>query len=136
MLQPFVPREGDMLILQECYTHELESMVVYAPIDIATLKIAMKVEDSSMLPLLPSGITISGDGRQADVFAGESEGSLVTLVSQVLATTPPSTVAALEKINTLVTTTMEKIKVSLGCFNLDQSYHGYAAQYYNKKDVD
>lgn len=111
MLQPFFPREGDMLILQECYTHQLESMLVYAPIDIATLKIAMKVEDSSMLPLLSSGITISGDGQQ-------SEGSLVTLVYQVLASTP-STVAALEKINTLVTTTVEKIKVSLGCFNLD-----------------
>lgn len=131
MEQPFVPKENDMLIVQESYIDPLGSMLVYAPIDIATLSVAMKGEDSSELPILPSGFTISGDGHRSNAVSvdqsgqvvGTSEGSLVTLVFQLLACTPSgmdklstNTVAS---VKTLVTTIVERIKVALNCSNLE-----------------
>lgn len=118
-----------MMILQESYIDPLGSMLVYAPIDVDTLNVAMRGEDSSELPLLPSGFTISRDGRSNGVAGvqfgqvGESEGSLVTLAYQVLA----CSLYAMEKldmesiaiVNTLLTSTVEKIKVALKCSYLD-----------------
>lgn len=126
-MQPFVPKENEMLILQESYIDRMGSMLVYAPIGIETLNVAIRGEDSSELPLLPSGFTISADGRRSNAVSvdqsGESEGSLVTLVYQVLACTPSAMdnldMESIASVNTLVTSTVEKIKVALNCSNLE-----------------
>lgn len=118
MWQPCIASEKDLLIMQESYTHDLESLLVYAPIDIETLNIVMTGGDSSVLPLLPSGFTITKDG-----CGEESKGSLVTLAYQVPRGTP-SVEYMQDKdfvtlVTTMVTTTVKKIKVALNCYNLD-----------------
>lgn len=52
-----------MLILQESCIDASGSLVVYCPVDLPAVNIAMSGEDPSYIPLLPSGFTISPDGR-------------------------------------------------------------------------
>uniref|UniRef100_A0A2N9EEN7 Homeobox domain-containing protein n=1 Tax=Fagus sylvatica TaxID=28930 RepID=A0A2N9EEN7_FAGSY len=63
VIRPFIPTENNMLMLQESFIDTMGSLVVYAPIDIPAINIAMSGEDSSDIPILPSGFIISGDGR-------------------------------------------------------------------------
>lgn len=51
-------KDEDTRILQECYTHYMESGLVYYPIDTNTMNCTIRGEDFFMLPLLPSGLTI------------------------------------------------------------------------------
>ncbi|KAA8547658.1 hypothetical protein F0562_004087 [Nyssa sinensis] len=61
--QPFIPTESNMLMLQESCVDPLGSLVVYAPIDATAIKSAIIGEDSTNVPILPSGFMISSDGR-------------------------------------------------------------------------
>ncbi|KAJ1430502.1 START domain [Sesbania bispinosa] len=117
LLMPFIPKENAILILQESYMDPLESMVIYAPMDIETLNYAIKGGDSSPLPLLPSGFTITRDG-QPNVVGGQSGGSLVTVGYQILACSAMEDLNmenSVAFVNTLVTSTVKKIKVALSC---------------------
>ncbi|XP_061358811.1 homeobox-leucine zipper protein HDG11-like [Gastrolobium bilobum] len=123
IIRPSVPWENNKLILQESCIDPLGSLMVYAPIDAETLNFAMNGGDSTLLPILPFGFTISGDGRSKTV-GGESGGSLLTLVNQELSCSTSamgelnieSSVAAM---NTLITSTVEKIRFALNCSNFD-----------------
>ncbi|XP_061358812.1 homeobox-leucine zipper protein HDG11-like [Gastrolobium bilobum] len=123
IIRPSFPPENNKLIVQESSIDPLGSLMVYAPLDASTLNLAINGGDSSLLPFLPLGFTISGDGRSKTV-AGESGGSLLTLACQEFACSTyamgelniESSVAAM---NTLVTSTVEKIKAALNCSNLD-----------------
>ncbi|XP_050901721.1 homeobox-leucine zipper protein HDG8 isoform X1 [Lathyrus oleraceus] len=117
-------KDEDMRILQECYTHSMESGLVYCPIDTNTMNCAIRGEDCSMLPLLPSGLTISGDGRLSDQNIGKVigewyEGSIVTLTYQMLIgkdskmNSPDLNV--LKKINKFVNSAVNKIRDALNC---------------------
>ncbi|KAJ6960766.1 homeobox-leucine zipper protein HDG11-like [Populus alba x Populus x berolinensis] len=61
IIRPFIPAENNMLILQESCTDSSVSMVVYAPVGIPAMNVAISGEDSSIIPILPSGFVISGD---------------------------------------------------------------------------
>lgn len=113
-----------MRILQECYTHSMESGLVYCPIDTNTMNCAIRGEDCSMLPLLPSGLTISGDGRPSDHNIGKEvgnwyEGSVVTLTYQMLISKDSEMshpeLKVLKKINKFVNSAVNKIRDALNC---------------------
>lgn len=118
-----------MLILQESCIDSSGSLVVYCPLDLPAINIAMSGEDPSYIPLLPSGFTISPDGRQdqGDASASTSSinsasigggGSLVTVAFQILVSSLPSAKLNMESVNTvnnLIGTTVQQIKSALNC---------------------
>ncbi|KDP35728.1 hypothetical protein JCGZ_10500 [Jatropha curcas] len=132
IIRPFASNDNNMLLLQESCTDALGSLVVYAPIDITSLNIAMTSEDSLIIPILPSGFVISEDGRpdnsRASTSAGGGGGSLVTIAFQILGSNPLTSSASsstptemnmesVAKVNTLISSTVQKIKIALNCSN-------------------
>lgn len=106
------------------------SYVVYAPTDVASMISAINGEDSSMLPVLPSGFVISADGEpNAALGAFNSSdierlgGSLLTVAFQILASSPDginmSNMESVEAVNSLLTSTILKVKDALNCNNLE-----------------
>ncbi|XP_020230831.1 homeobox-leucine zipper protein HDG11 [Cajanus cajan] len=130
ILQPFIPSENNALILQESFTNPMGSYVVYAPTDVATMNLAIKGEDSSVLPILPSGFVISADGEPNatlgafnDVNIERIGGSLLTVAFQILASSPDGinmpNMESMSAVNTLLTSTILKVKDALNCNNLE-----------------
>ncbi|XP_068309435.1 homeobox-leucine zipper protein HDG11-like [Pyrus communis] len=125
VLRAFNTNQNNMLILQESCIDSAGSLVVYSPIDLPAINIAMSGEDPSYIPLLPSGFTISPDGRadQGDGASSSScnangSGSLVTVALQILVSSLPSAKLNLESVNTvnnLIGTTVQQIKTALNC---------------------
>ncbi|OVA03238.1 Homeobox domain [Macleaya cordata] len=120
--------QNNMLILQESCTDSSGSLVVYAPVDLQSINVAMSGEDPSYIPLLPSGFTICPDGRPDQGGASTSSnlqgsmtrsgGSLVTVAFQILVSSLPSAKLNLESvttINNLISTTVHQIKTALNC---------------------
>lgn len=103
---------NNMLILQETCTDSSGSMVVYAPVDIPAMHVVMNGGDSACVALLPSGFSILPDGaEQQDVG-----GSLLTVGFQILVNTLPTaklTVESVETVSSLISCTVQKIKVAL-----------------------
>ncbi|XVF80787.1 hypothetical protein PTKIN_Ptkin15bG0103200 [Pterospermum kingtungense] len=107
-------------IIQECCNSEcLGGLVVYAPIGIPAINIAINGEDSSNIPILPSGFIVSADKG----VAANSGGSLLTLAFQILVSSPLSSkelnIQSVATVNTLVTSTVQRIKALLNCSNFD-----------------
>ncbi|KAF3974712.1 hypothetical protein ACB098_04G063300 [Castanea mollissima] len=120
--------QNNMLILQESCMDSSGSLIVYCPVDLPAINIAMSGEDPSYIPLLPSGFTISPDGRaeQGDGAStsssthghGRSGGSLITVAFQILVSSLPSAKLNLESVttvNNLIGTTVQQIKAALNC---------------------
>ena len=136
-MQPFIPTEDNMLMLQESCIDKLGSMVVYAPIDIPSMNLAISGDDSSNIPILPSGFVISSDGRQRDHYRASTStetgfgtgtgigtgGSLLTVAFQILVSSPSSSkelnMESVATVNTLISSTVQRIKATLNCSNLD-----------------
>lgn len=124
-----------MLILQESCSDSSGSLVVYAPVELPAINIAMSGEDPSYIPLLPSGFSILPDWRSSSGTGGGgastssntgsivpggggSGGSLVTVAFQILVSSLPSAKINVESINTvnnLISTTVQQIKSALNC---------------------
>jgi len=118
-----------MLILQESCVDSSGSLIVYCPVDLPAINIAMSGEDPSYIPLLPSGFAISPDGRpdQGDGASTSSNtqgstarlsGSLITVAFQILVSSLPSAKLNLESVNTvnnLIGTTVQQIKAAMNC---------------------
>lgn len=130
MRQPFIPRENNILMLQESCIDTLGSLVVYAPIDIPSINVAMSGEDSSNLPILPSGFVISGDGRpdvgtgaSTSRNSGRSRGSLLTVAFQILVSSPSSSkqlnMDSVATVNSLISSIVQRIKAALNCSGLE-----------------
>ncbi|KAF8378849.1 hypothetical protein HHK36_030198 [Tetracentron sinense] len=129
VLRAFNANQNNMLVLQESCTDSSGSLVVYAPVELPAINIAMSGEDPSFIPLLPSGFAISPDGRP-DQGAGtggastssntheSTGGSLITVVFQILISSLPSAKLNLESVttvNNLISTTVQQIKAALNC---------------------
>ncbi|XP_068662098.1 homeobox-leucine zipper protein ROC8-like [Aristolochia californica] len=130
VLRALNANQNNMLILQESCIDSSGSLVVYAPVDLPAINIAMSGEDPSYIPLLPSGFTISPDGR-LDPSGGassssssiqgsgaRSSGSLITVAFQILVSSLPSAKLNLESVttvNNLISTTVQQIKAALNC---------------------
>lgn len=123
-----------MLILQESCIDSSGALVVYCPVDLPAINIAMSGEDPSYIPLLPSGFTISPDGRpnlpsrdgastssssqQGGSMMGRFGGSLITVAFQILVSNLPSAKLNLESVttvNNLIDTTIQQIRAALNC---------------------
>ncbi|KAK1429109.1 hypothetical protein QVD17_11311 [Tagetes erecta] len=115
VLRAYTPSQNNMLILQESSTDASGSLVVYCPIDLPAINIAMNGEDPSYIPLLPSGFVITTDGHQ-EMTDGHHGGSLVTLVFQIQTNSLPSAKISPESLTTvsnLITSTVHQIKGSI-----------------------
>ncbi|KAG8378649.1 hypothetical protein BUALT_Bualt07G0007300 [Buddleja alternifolia] len=132
VLRAFNTSQNNMLILQESCIDSSGSLVVYCPVDLPAINIAMSGEDPSYIPLLPSGFTISPDGRSdhhlqldgastssnLDPFSGPGSGSLITVVFQILVSSLPSARMSPESVttvNNLIGNTVHQIKAALNC---------------------
>ncbi|KAE9600198.1 hypothetical protein Lal_00046129 [Lupinus albus] len=133
VLRAFNTSQNSMLILQESCIDYSGSVVIYCPVELAAINIAMSGEDPSYIPLLPSGFTISPDGQNDQGVGGgdgastssntntnrnTSGGSLVTVAFQILVSTLPSAKLNKESVNTvnsLIGTTVQQIKAALNC---------------------
>ncbi|KAM6546173.1 hypothetical protein CsatB_026909 [Cannabis sativa] len=135
ILRPFLPSDNNILMVQESYVDALGSFVIYAPIDVPTLNLAISGENISNVPILPSGIIICGDGRTHGIdpnveLASNSPnttnaspsvvGSLLTVAFQILVSNPSSSkhhinMDSVATVNTLISSTVQKIKSALGC---------------------
>lgn len=102
--------------------------MVYCPVDLHAINIAMSGEDPSYIPLLPSGFTISSDGQSqqgdgassssSNVLGNSSSGSLITVAFQILVSSLPSAklnMESVETVNNLIGTTVQQIKSALNC---------------------
>ncbi|XP_038725108.1 homeobox-leucine zipper protein HDG11-like [Tripterygium wilfordii] len=121
--------QNNTLILQESCIDQSGALVVYCPVELPYINIAMSGEDPSCIPLLPSGFTISPDGRYdhgggASTSAStqgnmaRSAGSLMTVAFQILVSNLPSAKLNLESVttvNNLISTTVHHIKTALNC---------------------
>ncbi|XP_009355964.2 homeobox-leucine zipper protein HDG11 [Pyrus x bretschneideri] len=125
VLRAFNTSQNNMLILQQSCIDSSGSLVVYSPVDLPAINIAMSGEDPSYIPLLPSGFSISPDGRadQGDCASSSScnatgSGSLITVAFQILVSSLPATKLNLESVNTvntLIGNTVQQIKTALNC---------------------
>ncbi|ESW30853.1 hypothetical protein PHAVU_002G187900, partial [Phaseolus vulgaris] len=126
IMRPFIPKENNIVVLQESYVDALGCVMLYAPFDMKALNYVMNGDDTSLFPILPSGFTISREGK-ANVPEGESGevgksgGSLVTLMFQILASSPSRMsmvdIEVVSNVNALVTSTIENIKDALNCLD-------------------
>ncbi|OVA20332.1 Homeobox domain [Macleaya cordata] len=125
-IQASKSKDSSTWILQDCCTNSYESMVVYAPVDIAELQSAMTGCDSSKVAILPSGFSILSDGLETRPLVISSRleekttegGSLLTMAFQILANSTPTaklTMESLETVNTLISCTLQNIRKSLDC---------------------
>ncbi|XP_047314949.1 homeobox-leucine zipper protein ANTHOCYANINLESS 2-like [Impatiens glandulifera] len=125
------PDQSSMLILQETSVDAVGSLVVYAPVDIPAMHVVMKGGDSAYVALLPSGFSIVADGsgsRGRQVNGGSTgtgagdgvNGSLLTVVFQILVTSLPNSklnMESVETVNNLISCTVQRIKSALQCEN-------------------
>lgn len=130
IFQAFNTSQNNMLILQESCVDSSGSLVVYCPVDLPAIHIAMSGEDPSYIPLLPSGFTITSDGNQTDNtntnnnnnniqggsgsnngdgastssntnIGNNSGGSLVTVAFQIMVSSLPSAKLNMESVATV-----------------------------------
>ncbi|XP_052116397.1 homeobox-leucine zipper protein HDG8-like [Arachis duranensis] len=118
IIQPFMSSENNAVIIQESFIDPVgSSYIVYAPADVEAIHVAISGEDSSTIPILPSGFVVCGDGRASMM---SNRGSLLTVAFQILVNTitcGPNLVnmESVDSINTLLTSTVQKIKDALNC---------------------
>lgn len=122
-----------MLILQETWNDASGSMVVYAPVDRASINVVMHGGDSAYVALLPSGFAILPDGSsqpndcggpsvkgEASNGEGGGGGCLLSVGFQILVNNLPTaklTVESVETVNNLISCTIQKIKAALNVYS-------------------
>ncbi|KAL8113836.1 hypothetical protein AgCh_020937 [Apium graveolens] len=125
-IQAMKQKEKSMWILQDSCTNAYESTVVYAPVNISSMQLAMTGCDSSNIAILPSGFSILPDGFESRplVISSRQEdkstdgGSLLTIAFQILTSNSPSeklNMESFESVNTLISCTLQNIKTALQC---------------------
>ncbi|KAL3528745.1 hypothetical protein ACH5RR_008067 [Cinchona calisaya] len=129
-IQTIQTNDNSVWVLQDSCTSAYESMVVYAPVDINGMQSVMTGCDSSNMAVLPSGFSILPDGVESRplVITSKPEekntegGSLLTIAFQILTSNSPTAKASaesVESVNTLISCTLQKIKASLNCEDVD-----------------
>ncbi|KAL0720016.1 hypothetical protein Bca4012_069340 [Brassica carinata] len=108
-----------MVMLQECYMDALGGMIVYAPLDMASMSLAASGEvDPMNIPILSSGFTISNDGRRC--MGAEDGGTILTVVFQILVSGEDNRIRevneqSVDMVSSLISSTVRDIKLLLGC---------------------
>lgn len=124
MKQPFIPSEKNVLILQENFTSHVGSYVIFAGIDIASMNVAIRGEDTVKMHILPSGFVVCPNDQKSNATNSEGfkGGSLLTLAYEILScsserTTNLTNVESAANARTLLTTTLENVKKALMNYN-------------------
>ncbi|CAK9310496.1 unnamed protein product [Citrullus colocynthis] len=123
-IQAIKSNETNMWILQDSLTNEYESTVVYAQVDMNSMKSVMAGFDSSNITTLPTSFSILPDGlptRPLVISSSKEEkkiegGSLLTIASQILVSPSPTaetTSQSVDYVNNIISHTLENIKASL-----------------------
>ncbi|WZZ10998.1 hypothetical protein YC2023_096919 [Brassica napus] len=117
--------QNNMLILQESCVDSSGSLVVYTPLDLPALNMAMSGQDTSYIPILPSGFAVSPDGTRSSqipelkVEGGSGGGgSLITVGFQIMVSSLQSgklNMESMETVNNLISSTVHHIKTTLNC---------------------
>ncbi|XP_055816304.1 homeobox-leucine zipper protein HDG8-like [Solanum dulcamara] len=123
IIQPYMQKE--MLVLQETNIDGMGAFLIYAPIDLPTVTAIVNGDDAThQVPILPSGIIISPDGRLAssrDNTVNAQNGSILTVAFQILICGDNNSISqqqhmeAVASVHSLLSTTILKIKEALGC---------------------
>ncbi|PSS00172.1 Homeobox-leucine zipper protein [Actinidia chinensis var. chinensis] len=130
IIQPLIPSENNVLVLQESSVDPLGAIVAYAPIDRKYIEMVISGADSCNIPILPSGFIIASDGHPVPIDGACSScatanpsGSLLTVVFQILACDASSpnelNMEMVTSVNALIRSTVENIKAALNCTGLD-----------------
>ncbi|XP_069152726.1 homeobox-leucine zipper protein HDG11-like [Solanum lycopersicum] len=125
IIQPYVPEEKNMLILQESAIDELGAFLIYAPIDLSTVNSIFNGGDVNKVSILPSGFIICPDGRHnLDTYITKNaqNGSILTMAFQILICHADNASISLKQqksavtsVHNLLSSTVLKIKATLGC---------------------
>ncbi|EYU41404.1 hypothetical protein MIMGU_mgv1a0024752mg, partial [Erythranthe guttata] len=125
IVQPFVPKENKMVVLQESSIDSLGAAIIYAPMDLKALLSVVNGDDATKIPILPSGFVISTDGRASSRGTNGastssntgSGGSLLTVAFQILIChsqlTTQLNMESVATVHTLISSTVKKIKAAL-----------------------
>ncbi|EPS61621.1 hypothetical protein M569_13173, partial [Genlisea aurea] len=115
IIQPFVPNEMNILMLQESSIDSEGALIIYAPVNLQSVVSVVSGEDTAMVPILPSGFVISGDGRGGAL----NDGSLLTVSFQILichgSLRRQLNMESVASVHTLISTTVQRIKEALNC---------------------
>ncbi|KAG5544425.1 hypothetical protein RHGRI_016997 [Rhododendron griersonianum] len=125
---PVISSGNNILVLQESSIDHLGAIVAYAPVDIASLDMAVNGRDSSYIPLVPSGFVISSDGHPGTTAGASTstttnpEGSLLTIVFQIQDCDASSlkhvSMEMVASVHALISSTVQSIKSALNCTSL------------------
>ena len=116
-----------MLVLEETSIDEMGAFLVYAPIDLRVINSIVNGGDATKVPILPSGIIISPDGRLSsnrDNTANAQNGSILTVTFQIMIcgdNNPTSRQQKMEVVGSVygvLSATILRIKEALGCSDL------------------
>ncbi|XP_078428635.1 homeobox-leucine zipper protein ROC2-like [Wolffia australiana] len=109
--------QSNMLILQESCTDAAGSYVIYAPVDLAAMKLVLGGGNPDYVTLLPSGFAILPDGPGTSTEGGGghggSGGALLTVAFQILVDSQPNAKLSLGSVATvdnLISSTVDRIK--------------------------
>nr|XP_019071012.2 homeobox-leucine zipper protein HDG11-like isoform X2 [Solanum lycopersicum] len=125
IIQPCMQKE--MLVIQETSIDSMGAFLVYAPIDLQAITSIVNGGDVKRVPILPSGITISPDGRLSsdrDSTANAENGSILTVTFQILVsghnnpTSQKQQMEVVASVHYLLSSIILKIKAALGCSDL------------------
>lgn len=120
-----------MLMLLESSIDSLGAIIIYAPIELQSITSAVKGEDTTIIPILPSGYIISSDGRldHKEIGASSSSntsnfsGSLLTIAFQILvcynALSELQQMESVATVHSLISSTVKKVKIALNFSELD-----------------
>ncbi|XP_049379986.1 homeobox-leucine zipper protein ROC8-like [Solanum stenotomum] len=117
--------QKEKLVLQESSIDEMGAFLIFAPIELPTITSIVNGHDATKVPILPSGIIISPDGRLVSNrgnTANAQNGSILTVTFQILicdninsSISQQQHMEAVTSIHSLLSTTILKIKAALGC---------------------
>ncbi|XP_015087599.1 homeobox-leucine zipper protein HDG8-like [Solanum pennellii] len=117
----------EMLVLEEKSINEMGAFLVYAPIELRAITSIVNGCDATKVPILPSGIIISPDGRLSSNrynTANAQNGSILTVVFQILIcdnnnpTSKQQQMETVASVHGVLSATILKIKEALGCSDL------------------
>ncbi|KAG5587444.1 hypothetical protein H5410_047878 [Solanum commersonii] len=126
IIQPYNMHK-EMLMLEETSIDEMGAFLVYAPIELQAITSIVNGGDATKVPILPSGIIISPDGRLSsnrDDAANAQNGSILTVAFQILIcdnnnpTSKQQQMEVVASVHGVLSATILKIKAALGCSDL------------------
>ncbi|KAK6774935.1 hypothetical protein RDI58_025936 [Solanum bulbocastanum] len=125
IIQSYMQKEK--LVLQESSIDEMGAFLIFALIELPIITSIVNGCDATKVPILPSGIIISPDGRLVSDrgnTANTQNGSILTVTFQILicdnnnnnnSISQQQHMEAVTSIHRLLSTTILKIKAALGC---------------------